>query len=192
MLSHFSLVRLFATLWAVAPLLCPRDSPGKNTGGLPCSPPGDLPDPGIELASPMSPVWAVGFFTTDATREGQVLLYRKVNQLCTCVHPCFLFLNSFLCVYLFFWPCSMACEILVPQPGIEPLPPALEGWSLNHWTTREAPIHSFPDSFLIWIIAEYRVEFPVLSSRSLLVIYFICCNVCMSIPISQFIPPLIP
>ena len=28
MLSHFSHVRLFATLW----LLCPQDSPGKNTG----------------------------------------------------------------------------------------------------------------------------------------------------------------
>ena len=32
-----------------------------------------------------------------------------------------------------------ACEILVPQPGIEPTPPALEAQSLNHWTTREVP-----------------------------------------------------
>ena len=30
-------------------LLCPWDSPGKNTGGLPCPPPGDLPNPGIEV-----------------------------------------------------------------------------------------------------------------------------------------------
>ena len=30
----------------------PWDSPGKNTGmGLPCRPPGDLPDPGIKPAS---------------------------------------------------------------------------------------------------------------------------------------------
>ena len=28
------------------------DSPGKNTSGLPCSPPGDLPNPGIEPRSP--------------------------------------------------------------------------------------------------------------------------------------------
>ena len=35
-------------------------------------------------------------------------------------------------------PC-VAYGILVPQPGIEPAPPALEGQSLNHWTTREAP-----------------------------------------------------
>ena len=31
----------------------------------------------------------------------------------------------------------VACEIyLVPQPGNEPRPPALEAWSLSHWTTR--------------------------------------------------------
>ena len=31
--------------------------------GLPCPPPGDLPDPGIELTSLMSPAVADGFFT---------------------------------------------------------------------------------------------------------------------------------
>ena len=31
---------------------------------LPCAPPGDLPDPGIEPASLMSPALAGGFFTT--------------------------------------------------------------------------------------------------------------------------------
>ena len=36
-----------------------------------------------------------------------------------------------------------ACEFLVPQPGIEPAPPALEVQSLNHWTTWEAPRCSF-------------------------------------------------
>ena len=30
-----------------------------------------------------------------------------------------------------------ACGILVPQPGVEPMPPAVEAWSLSHWTTRE-------------------------------------------------------
>ena len=37
----------------------------------------------------------------------------------------------------FFLPHHVACGILVPQPGIEPGPPALEDRSLNHWTTRE-------------------------------------------------------
>ena len=37
--------------------------------GLPCPPPGVLPEPGIEPASPMSPSLAGGFFTTRATWE---------------------------------------------------------------------------------------------------------------------------
>ena len=37
--------------------------------GLPCSPPGDLPDLGIELKSYKSPVLAGRFFTTSATWE---------------------------------------------------------------------------------------------------------------------------
>ena len=41
--------------------------------------------------------------------------------------------------FFFFWPCHMACKILVPQPGIEPVPPALEAGSPNLWTTREVP-----------------------------------------------------
>jgi len=39
--------------------------------GLPCSPPGDLPDPGIKPASLTSPVLAGGFFTTSVTWETQ-------------------------------------------------------------------------------------------------------------------------
>ena len=37
--------------------------------GLPCPPPGDLPDPGIKPASLKSPALAGGFFTTSATWE---------------------------------------------------------------------------------------------------------------------------
>ena len=40
---------------------------------LPCPPPGDLPDTGIELASLMSPVLVGGFFATRATWEAQKL-----------------------------------------------------------------------------------------------------------------------
>ena len=31
----------------------------------------------------------------------------------------------------------MACGTLVPRPGIEPVPPALEARSLNLWTARD-------------------------------------------------------
>ena len=46
-----------------ARLLCPWDFPGKDAGsGLPFPSPGDLPNPGIE---PASPALAGGFFTTE-------------------------------------------------------------------------------------------------------------------------------
>ena len=54
-LSHFSRVQLFVTSWIVthqAPLSM-GFSRQEYWGGLPCSPPGDLPDPGIK---PMPPV----------------------------------------------------------------------------------------------------------------------------------------
>ena len=38
-----------------------------------------------------------------------------------------------------FWLRCMSCGMLVPRPGIEPVPPALGAQSLNHWTTREVP-----------------------------------------------------
>ena len=52
-----------------ARLLCPWDSPGKNTGsGLPLLSSGDLPDPGIE---PVSPALG-GFFTPELRGEAQL------------------------------------------------------------------------------------------------------------------------
>ena len=46
-------------------------------------------------------------------------------------------------IYLFIWPRHTACGILliVPLPGIEPTPPAVEAQSLNHWTAREVPVN---------------------------------------------------
>ena len=41
--------------------------------------------------------------------------------------------------FFFFWPRHAACGILFPWPGIEHVPPALEAWSLNHWTPRKVP-----------------------------------------------------
>ena len=36
-----------------------------------------------------------------------------------------------------FWPCWVSCGLLVPQPRIKPMLPALETHSLNHWTMRK-------------------------------------------------------
>ena len=40
--------------------------------GLPCPPPGDVPDPGMEPTSLMSPALASGFFTISAIWEAQI------------------------------------------------------------------------------------------------------------------------
>ena len=68
LLSCVSHVQLFVTLWTVT------HQASLSTGffrqeywsGLPCPPPGDLPDPGIKPASLLSPVLAGRFFTTRA------------------------------------------------------------------------------------------------------------------------------
>ena len=71
MLGRFSHVQLFATLWTIvhqSPLSmgCSRQ---ESWSGLPCPPPGDLPNPGIKPTSLISPALAGGFFTTSATWE---------------------------------------------------------------------------------------------------------------------------
>ena len=57
LLSHFSCVQLFVTLWTVARQtpLSMEFSRQEYWSGLPSFPPGDLPDPGIEPVSPTSP-----------------------------------------------------------------------------------------------------------------------------------------
>ena len=48
---------------------------------LPCSPPGDLLDPGIKLTSPVSPAWAGGFFTASANWEAYYSCYLNIIHL---------------------------------------------------------------------------------------------------------------
>ena len=66
-LSHFSRVRLCVMLWTVAchtPLSMGFSRQG-HWSGLPRPPPRDLPDPGIEPTSLLSPALAGRFFTTE-------------------------------------------------------------------------------------------------------------------------------
>ena len=66
MLSHFSFVGLFGTLWTVADQdpLSMGFSRQEYWNWLPFPPPGDLPDPGDQRSSPVSPALAGRFFTT--------------------------------------------------------------------------------------------------------------------------------
>ena len=69
--SCFSHVWLCVTLWTLAyqAPLSMGFSRQEYCSGLPCPPPGDLPNPGIEPASITSPALAGRFFTTSATWE---------------------------------------------------------------------------------------------------------------------------
>ena len=78
MLSRFSHVQFFATQWTVdhqAPLSM-GSSKQEYWSGLPCPPPGDLPNPGIEPPSLTPPALAGKFFTTSATWEINVVKYK--------------------------------------------------------------------------------------------------------------------
>ena len=73
LLSHFSHVQLFVTPWTIscqAPLSM-ESSRQESWSGYPFPSPGDLLDPEVELASPMSLALAGGLFATRAT-EAQI------------------------------------------------------------------------------------------------------------------------
>ena len=54
--------------------------------------------------------------------------------------PSFFF---FFLIFLFIYLASCGMWDFVSRPGMEPVPPALEAWNLNHWTTREIPTPTF-------------------------------------------------
>ena len=71
MLSHFSCVRLFATLWTIARRapLSMGFSRQEHWNALPCPPSGHLPDAGINSTSLAFPALAGGFFTPGVIWE---------------------------------------------------------------------------------------------------------------------------
>ena len=74
-LSHFSHVQL------CDPMDCSQAPPSMGFSrqeywrGLPCPPPGNLSNPGIEPTSLMSPALIGGFFTISATWEALLYIY---------------------------------------------------------------------------------------------------------------------
>ena len=90
--------------------------------GLPFPPPGDLPNPRFQ---PASPALAGRFFTTEPLGSPVRYIIDEEMQL-----------HSFVGVFVFG---HVFCGILVPRPGIEPPPLALASRSHNHWTAEEVP-----------------------------------------------------
>ena len=83
-LSRFSVqsVQLFATLWTVA-LQAPLSmeySRQEYWSGLPCPPPGDLPNPGMESTSLMSPALAGVSICVESRKIVQMNLFAKKKQ----------------------------------------------------------------------------------------------------------------
>ena len=67
-----------------------------------------------------------GVFLKTGSSQGLCITFSCYNS------SIFLF-----CFVLFFRLHNEPCGISVSRPEIEPVPPALGAWSLNHWTTRE-------------------------------------------------------
>ena len=82
MLSHFNHVQLYVTLSTAAcqASLSMEFSRQEYWCGLPCPSLGDLPNPGIEPMSLMSPALVGQFFTTSATWEAQYNRYGKAKD----------------------------------------------------------------------------------------------------------------
>ena len=83
-LSSFSHVQLFESPWTVAhqaslSMGCSRQ---EYWSGLPCPPPGELPNPRIKPSSLTLPALAGGFFTTSATWEASPFCVISQISLC--------------------------------------------------------------------------------------------------------------
>ena len=94
LLSHVSHVWLFATPWTVAHQapLSMGFSRQEDWSGLPCPPPRDLPDPGMEPVSLMSPALAGGVFTMSTTWEAFSVLQKPL--LCPKLQTLYLLLTN--------------------------------------------------------------------------------------------------
>ena len=75
-------VRLFVTLWTVACQAPPAVglSMREYWSGLPCPPPGDLPDSGVEPASLPPSALASGFFPAGTTWEAGQYIDTQAKQ----------------------------------------------------------------------------------------------------------------
>ena len=87
MLSFFSRVWLFATLWTIAcqASLSMEFCRQVYWNGFPFPPPGDLPNPGIKPMFLISPALAGSFFTISNSWEAHLLLWSHLILLNNCI-----------------------------------------------------------------------------------------------------------
>ena len=154
MLSCFSYVQLFVTLWTIAQQdpLSKGFSRQEYWSGFPCPPPGDFPDPGIQPVSLASPALAGRFFTISATWEAQFPLYSK--------EKIFLYLLSRFSSHLY------SVQIPSPQSQLEDLKTS-ESPRSHYWPLL-LPLQSPPSSVvkdvLMLINPQTGLPLPYLAS----------------------------
>ena len=106
MLNCFSRVWLFAILQPCQVPLSMGFSREEHWSGLPCPPPGDLPNPGIKPVSLMTPALVSGFFTTSATWETYgSYIYIYIYMSIPCYKPClYLLVHIYIYIIIIIFP----------------------------------------------------------------------------------------
>ena len=119
-LSHFSGVQLFASPWTIdhqAPVFL-GFSGQEYWSELPCLPSGDLPEPGIEPESPVSPALAGRFINTEPPGKPLVPANCWINtwieSLSIPVPYRFLVLKIFVSHFRFYLPCFPVTLLVSP------------------------------------------------------------------------------
>ena len=112
--------------------------------GLPCPPPGDLPDPGIKPMSLRSPALAGRFFITSATWEAHASGVPCCSAVSDSVMPWTVARHAALSMgfsrqeYWSGWPCAPSGDLPNPQ-GLNPGFPYCR-WILYHLSHQGSPI----------------------------------------------------
>ena len=113
----------------------------KCWSGLPFPPPGDLPEPGIEPTSFVSPVLADKFFTTEQPGKppGKAEWTQKRFFKDFFIWTIFKVFTEFVTILLLFYVFEGFMWDFRSQTRDGTPIPYIGRWSLNHWTTREVP-----------------------------------------------------
>ena len=139
-LSRFSRVRLFGTLWTIArqaPLSMGFSRQG-HWSGLPCLLPEDLPNQGSNPSLLRLLHWQVGPLSLAPPME-RIKWEKLAKSLAFSMDP----INVPFFYFFFLAPLNglwgLVFRIFVPLSGAESVLRTMEVWSPNHWTAREDP-----------------------------------------------------
>ena len=119
-------IDIFGKVFSLTLCLCVCESGGEGREGERRCQKGGLQDKDNEHFS------CISLNTYERCKEEYRSIYTYIYiYMCVCIY---------IYIYFFFFGISRAiCRILVPQPEIELISPALGAQGLNHWTSREVP-----------------------------------------------------